>query len=51
MIRLIHKVSTSLVLAIGVVHIGGTFFFYEGLSEAAIWFSGAGLCAVFVALT
>ncbi len=50
MIRLVHKTSTSLVLAMGVVHTAGTFFFYENLNEAAIWFAGAGLCGIFVAL-
>jgi hypothetical protein len=49
-IRAVHKISTLVVLSIGVIHTVGTFFFYSGLSEAAIWFAGAGLCAIFVAL-
>jgi len=50
MIRAIHKISTVLVLSIGTIHTVGTFFFYSGLNEAAIWFAGAGLCAIFVAM-
>jgi hypothetical protein len=50
MIPAIHKISTVLVLVIGVIHTAGTFFFYSDLSEAAVWFAGAGLCFIFVAL-
>jgi len=50
MIGLIHKISTVLVLTIGVIHTVGTFYFYKSLNESAIWFAGAGLCAIFVAL-
>jgi len=32
-----------------VIHTLGTFFFYDGLSEAAIWFAGSGLGGIFVA--
>lgn len=49
LIKGIHRTSTWLVLAIGVTHTLGTFFFFENLSEAAIWFSGAGLAGIFVA--
>ncbi len=44
-----HRIATWLVLAVGVIHTLGTFFFYGGLSEAAIWFAGAGLGGIFVA--
>ncbi len=50
MISWIHKISTVLVLAIGLIHTAATFVFYKNLDEPAIWFAGAGLCAVFVAL-
>jgi|GEM_PF-6743285 len=50
MIGILHRIFTILVLAISVIHTVGTFFFYSGLSEAAIWFAGAGLCGIFVAL-
>jgi hypothetical protein len=48
-IRAIHLIATWLVLAIGVVHTVGTFFFHSDLSEAAIWFAGAGLGGIFIA--
>lgn len=48
-IKGIHRTSTWLVLAIGMTHTLGTFFFYKNLSEAAIWFAGAGLGGIFVA--
>jgi hypothetical protein len=50
MIRVVHRISAVVVLAIGAVHTVGTFFFYSNLNEAAIWFAGAGLCAIFVAM-
>lgn len=49
-IQTIHKICTILVLAIGVVHTAATVVFYNSLSEGAIWFAGAGLAGVFVAL-
>ena len=49
LVRTIHRIATWLVLAVGVIHTLGTFFFYGGLSEAAIWFAGAGLGGIFVA--
>ena len=48
-IRTVHRIATCLVLAVGAIHTLGTFFFYGGLSEAAIWFAGAGLGGIFVA--
>lgn len=48
-IKTVHRIATWLVLAVGVIHTLGTFFFYGGLSEAAIWFAGAGLGGIFVA--
>lgn len=48
-LRFVHKAATLLVLAVGVVHTLGTFYFFEALEESAIWFSGAGLGAIFVA--
>ena len=49
LIKTIHRLSTWLILAVGLVHTLGTFFFYDGLSEAAIWFAGAGMGGIFVA--
>lgn len=50
MIRWIHRTSTVLVFLIGAIHTAATVFFFSDLNEAAIWFAGSGLCAVFVAL-
>jgi hypothetical protein len=50
MIGVLHKIFTLLVLAFGVIHTAGTFFFYDALSEGAVWFAGAGLGGIFVAL-
>ena len=47
--KAIHKISTWLLLAVGVIHTLGTFLFFDALSEAAIWFAGAGLGGIFVA--
>lgn len=46
----IHKVSTSLIFVIGVVHLVRAFFLYDHLTLAAIWFSGAALSMIFAAL-
>ncbi len=48
-IRFLHRTATYLVLAVGVVHTLATFYFFDALTERAIWFSGAGLGAIFVA--
>lgn len=50
MIGAIHKVSTVLVLGIGIVHTVGTFVFYAALTESAVWFAGAGIGGISVAL-
>lgn len=50
MIRGLHKASTVLVLASGGLQTAYTFFAYDGLNEDAVWFAGAGLGGVFVAL-
>ena len=49
LIRTVHKVTTLLVLIVGGVHTLGTIYFYDDLTEAAIWFAGAGLGGIFVA--
>ena len=50
MIARIHRVATSLVFAIGVIHTVGTFVYFDALAEPAIWFAGAGLGGIFVSL-
>lgn len=48
-LRVIHKTATLLVLAVGVLHTLATFYFFEELTEEAVWFAGAGLGGIFVA--
>lgn len=48
-LRYIHRTATLLVLAVGVIHTLATFYFFEALTEAAVWFAGAGLGGIFVA--
>ena len=50
MIKKLHKASTVLVLAVGMLHTAYTLFIYDSLNESAVWFAGAGLCGIFVAL-
>ncbi len=50
MSKMIHRISTILVLAIGVLQLGRTFFVYHTYNDAAIMFAGAGLACMFVAL-
>ncbi|MGB6849304.1 MAG: hypothetical protein WBG05_14005 [Thermoanaerobaculia bacterium] len=50
MIERTYKVATVAVLAVGIVHTVATFRFYPALTEASIWFAGAGLGGIFVAL-
>jgi hypothetical protein len=50
MLRGLHKASTLIVLAVGAIHTAYTFFAYDSLNDSAVWFAGAGLCGIFVAL-
>jgi hypothetical protein len=50
MIRRLHKMCTSLVLAMGIFHTAYTFFNFNSLTESAVFSAGAGLVAIFVAL-
>lgn len=50
MIRLLQKISTFIIIAIGVIHTSMTPVFYDHLSEAAFWFAGTGLAAIFIGL-
>jgi hypothetical protein len=44
----IHKISSWLLVALGVVHTSLTPMFYGRLSPGAMWFAGAGLAMIFV---
>jgi len=48
-VRIIHKIATLLVLAIGCIHTAASFYFFSTIEENAVWFAGAGLAAIFVA--
>ena len=48
-LRFIHKTATLLVLAVGVIHTLATFYFFDELTEEAVWFAGAGLGGIFIA--
>lgn len=48
MLKAVHKISSWLLVALGVVHTGLTPTFYGRLSAGAMWFAGAGLAMIFV---
>ncbi|MGB7070387.1 MAG: hypothetical protein WBD22_12915 [Pyrinomonadaceae bacterium] len=41
-----HTIASILIVLLGCVHIGFTFFNYHGLSYEAIWFFGTGVAIV-----
>ena len=43
-----HKISSWLLVALGVVHTSLTPMFYGRLSPGAMWFAGSGLAMIFV---
>jgi asparagine N-glycosylation enzyme membrane subunit Stt3 len=45
-VKTTHTVASILIVLLGCVHIGFTFFNYHGLSYEAIWFLGTGLAIV-----
>jgi len=47
-LKTIHKISSWLLVALGVVHTALTPMFYGRLSPGALWFAGAGLAMIFV---
>lgn len=50
MLKRFHQICSWLVLGIGLLHTVATFAFYKRLSEAAVWFAGAGLAGIFIGL-
>ena len=48
MLKTVHKISSWLLVALGVVHTSLTPMFYGRLSVGAMWFAGAGLAMIFV---
>jgi len=50
MINRLKYVAATLLIVIGCIHIGFSFFEYEVLSEEALWFVSGGLCFLFAGL-
>src|SRR5215211_8646183 len=50
MLRTLHKISSVLLVALGVVHTALTPVFYGRFSLGALWFAGSGLAMIFVGL-
>lgn len=50
MLKTLHKISSLLLVALGVVHTALTPVFYENFSHNALWFAGSGLAMIFVGL-
>lgn len=48
MLRTLHKISSSLLITLGIVHTVLTPVFYGRFSLGALWFAGAGLAIIFV---
>ena len=47
-LKLVHRISSYLLIALGAVHTSLTPVFMKGLSPGAMWFAGAGLAMVCV---
>lgn len=50
MLRTLHKISSALLVALGVVHTALTPVFYGRFSHNALWFAGSGLAMIFAGL-
>lgn len=46
--RTLYKISTFLILALGILHISLTPMFFKSLTENAMWFVSGGLMMVFI---
>jgi hypothetical protein len=49
-LNLLHKISSCLLIALGIVHTSLTPMFYGRLSLNALWFAGSGLTMIFLGL-
>ena len=47
MLRTIHRISTYLIIALGVAHLLFTFHDYDAFTLRALWFAGAGFAIMF----
>lgn len=50
MLKTLHKISSALLAALGVVHTALAPLFYGRFSHNALWFAGSGLAMIFVGL-
>jgi hypothetical protein len=48
--KTVHKISSWVILALGVVHTLATPIFYSGFTEDALWFAATGLGMVFLGM-
>ncbi len=46
--KTLYKISTFLILALGIVHISATPVFFRSATESAMWFISGGLMMVFI---
>ncbi len=46
MLVTLHKITTSLIIALGVVHIGFTYHDYDRFTMGAVWFIGTGVAII-----
>lgn len=46
MLTTLHKITTGLIIALGVVHIGFTYHDYDRFTMGAVWFIGTGIAII-----
>ncbi|MCI0486665.1 MAG: hypothetical protein L0229_08705 [Blastocatellia bacterium] len=46
--KILYKVNTFLILALGIVHVSLTPLFFDKFSQSALWFISGGLTAIFM---
>ena len=46
MLTVLHKIATSLIITLGLVHIGFTYHDYDRFTMGAVWFIGTGVAII-----
>jgi hypothetical protein len=46
MFNILHKIATSLIITLGLVHIGFTYHDYDRFTIGAVWFIGTGVALI-----
>jgi len=46
--KTLYKVSTFLILALGIIHVSMTPIFFKRFAQDALWFAGGGLMIIFI---